>query len=113
MSPWRPLPGTPDDADPRPVADSLARLARRLGAPPPQVLTTVFAQWDAIVGPTVAAHAWPLALADGVLRIGVDQPGWATELRFLGADLLQKLAVAVGDTSIQRVDVKVVGARHQ
>jgi predicted nucleic acid-binding Zn ribbon protein len=113
MSPWRPLPGGPDDRDPRPVADSLGRLAQRLGAPSPQVLTTVFAQWDEIVGPTVAAHAWPLALSDGVLRIGVDQPGWATELRFLGAELLQKLAAAVGEATIQRVDVKVVGARRQ
>jgi len=93
------------------VADSLAGWAHRLGAPSPELLTTVFARWEEIVGPTIADHAWPLTLSRGVLRIGVDQPGWATQLRFLGADLLERLAAAAGGTTIERVEIKVVGER--
>ncbi len=113
MSPWRPLPGESPPPDPRPVADSLPGWARRLGAPPPEVLTTVFARWEQIVGPAIAAHAWPLTLSRGVLKIGVDQPAWATQLRFLGADLLEKLTVAAGEAAIERVEIKVVGTRSE
>ncbi|MDP9074202.1 MAG: DUF721 domain-containing protein, partial [Actinomycetota bacterium] len=84
------------------------RLADRLGAPKPKVLTTVFSRWEEIVGATVAAHAWPLSLSQGVLRIGVDQPAWATQLRFLGPDLMKRLASATGDDAIESVEVKVV-----
>jgi predicted nucleic acid-binding Zn ribbon protein len=111
VTPWRALPG--DEPGPRPVGDSLPRLAHRLGAPPPDVLRTVFARWEEIVGPTVAAHAWPLSLKDGLLRIGVEQPGWATQLTFLGPELLRQLAAATGGTTVSKIDVKVVGKRRE
>lgn len=95
------------------MGDSLAGWARRLGAPPPEVLTTVFARWEQIVGPAIAAHAWPLTLSRGVLKIGVDQPGWATQLRFLGAELVEKLTAAAGEAAIERVEIKVVVQRSQ
>jgi predicted nucleic acid-binding Zn ribbon protein len=108
MSPWRPLPGEEGATDPRPVGDSLPHLARQLGAPAPEVLTTVFGHWDEIVGAAIAAHAWPLSLSRGVLRVGVDQPGWATQLRFLGPDLVKRLAAAAHDDVIETIEVKVV-----
>ena len=111
MSPWKPLPG--DKPEPRPVGDSLPRLARRLGAPPPDVLRTVFAQWEEVVGPTIANHAWPLSLKEGLLRIGVDQPGWATQLTFLGPELLRKVAAATGGSTVSSIEVKVVGKRRE
>ena len=39
---------------PRPVGDSLAGLAKHLGAPPPALLTAVFAQWEDLVGSAIA-----------------------------------------------------------
>ena len=75
---------------PRPVRDSLEGLARRLGAPTASALGAVFSRWEEAVGPTIAAHARPVSLTDGVLVVAVDQPGWATQLRYLSTDLLRQ-----------------------
>ena len=109
MSPWQPLPG--DVPEPRPVSDSLSRLARSLGAPAPTLLTAIFARWEEIVGPAIADHAWPLSIRAGVLRLGVDEPAWATQIGFLGADLVRKVAAATGEETIVGVEVKVVPRR--
>lgn len=105
MSAWKPLPG--EIPDPRPVRDSLPALARSLGAPAPAVLSAVFDRWEEIVGPAIAAESWPVRITDGVLRIGVEQPGWATQLSFLGPDLVRKVAAATGNTAIHKIEVKV------
>ena len=99
-----------DDPDqpPRRLSESLDRLAAGLGAPPASALHTVFVRWPELVGAAVAEHAQPLSLKDGVLTVGVDQPGWATQLRYLGATLLEQLAAAIGDGVITRLEVRVV-----
>src|ERR1700680_2674097 len=101
MSPWRPLsePGgsEPGGSEPRPVSESLDGMASRLGGPKPSVLKAVFAHWEEIVGAAVAVHAQPLSIRDRVLVIGTDQPGWATQLRFLSPDLLRRVAAVAGE----------------
>jgi predicted nucleic acid-binding Zn ribbon protein len=92
---------------PRPVKDSLEHMARRLGAPTASSLGAVFSRWEEAVGPSVAAHTRPLSLADGVLVVAVDQPGWATQLRYLSTDLLQRLADVAGEGVVGRIDIRV------
>jgi predicted nucleic acid-binding Zn ribbon protein len=111
VSPWKPLPG--DAPEPRPVKDFLPALAKSLGAPRPSLLSAVFDRWEEIVGEPIAAHAWPLRIHEGVLRIGVDQPPWATQLTFLGPDLLRKIAAATGEAGIDKVEIKVVPQRQK
>jgi predicted nucleic acid-binding Zn ribbon protein len=110
VSPWRPLPGR-DPEEPKRIGESLTHLASRLGAPAPTTLAAVFDRWEEIVGSTVAAHCWPISLTDGVLAIGVDEPAWASQLRFLGTDLRRQLATAAGDDCVERLEVKVVPKR--
>ncbi len=69
----------------------------------------MFARWEQVVGPEVAAHAEPRSLRDGVLVIAVDQPAWASQLRFLGADLLARIRDATGCADVVEIQVKVVG----
>ena len=92
---------------PRPVKDSLEHLARRLGAPTATSLGAVFSRWEEAVGATVAAHARPVSLSDGVLVVAVDQPGWATQLRYLSNDLLGRLAEVAGEGVVGRIDIRV------
>jgi predicted nucleic acid-binding Zn ribbon protein len=108
VSRWRDLPGHPGEQPPRPVGDSLAGLAERLGAPPPALLTAVFAEWEHLVGPAIAAHATPLSVSRRVLVIGADHPGWATQLRYFSAELLARLAAVAGPGQIERVDIRTV-----
>lgn len=102
---WRPLPG--EGAGPRPVRESLDAFARRLGAPEAGPLAVVFAHWKDIVGEAVAAHARPLSLVRGVLIVAVDQPGWATQLRYLGPRLVERIGEAAGEGLVERLEVRV------
>lgn len=94
---------------PRAVKDGLEHLARRLGAPTATALGAVFSQWEDAVGPAVAAHARPLSLNEGVLVVAVDQPGWATQLRYLSSDLIARISDVAGDGVVTRIDVRVEG----
>lgn len=98
MSRWRPLrePGGPE---PRRLSESLGRY--RTG------LSSVLAAWGDVVGESVAAHAKPVAVRNGALVVEVDDPVWATQLRWLGNDLLARLAERVGSPVADRVEIRV------
>ena len=107
MTRWRPLKPDRSEAEPTRLGDSLDRVAKRLGAPNSRSLGAVFGHWDDIVGPVVAAHARPVSLRDGVLRVEVDEPGWATQLRYLAPDILRRCGEVAGADVVTSVDVKV------
>ncbi|CAN5206392.1 hypothetical protein BH24ACT1_BH24ACT1_04040 [soil metagenome] len=86
---------------------SLDRLSASFGGPPAGVLTAVFASWDDVVGEGVAAHARPRSLRHGVLVVVVDDPAWATQLRWLEADLLTRLATVAGEGVVTEIQVRV------
>ena len=90
MTTWRPAPRTAEEREPLPVATSLDRVSRALGAAPARVLGAVFSHWEQLVGPEIAAHARPTSLRGGVLVVVVDQPAWAAQLRFMATDLLTR-----------------------
>jgi predicted nucleic acid-binding Zn ribbon protein len=101
---WRPL---PDEGQPRPVAASLDAFARRLGAPQAGSLAAVFAHWEDIVGAAVAEHAKPVSLVRGALVVAVDQPGWATQLRYLGGQVVDRIGEVAGPGVVERLEVRV------
>lgn len=109
--PWEPLPG---DAEREPAAldAPLQRLLRGLGAPKPGTMQSVFDAWPDLVGEQIAAHARPAGLRDGVLTVAVPDPAWATQLRFLEADLVRRIADAFGPDEVTRVEVRVRPARR-
>ena len=97
----------PAEREPKRVGESLDRVARRIGAPGARSLGAVFGHWEDVVGASVAAHARPTSLRDGVLRVEVDEPGWATQLRYLAPDILRRCAEVAGPDVVVSVDVKV------
>lgn len=98
--------------EPTPLSSALSDVVRSLGGPATssRSLRTVFGDWEQVVGSQVAAHARPISLDDGLLVVMVDQPGWATQLRFLEADLLARLNEAAGATVVTSVQVRVEGS---
>lgn len=106
MSPrWRPLPG--EVPEPRRVGESLDRVASSLGVTRASTLSGVFASWPDLVGEAVAEHARPRSLRDGVLVVTVDEPAWATQLRWLEADLVARLTEVLGADQVSRIEVRV------
>ena len=106
MTPIAPLPGQPGPG-PRRVAESLDRLATSLGVPSAGVLAALFSTWPELVGDAVAAHSRPRSLRDGELVVAVDEPAWATQLRWLESDLLVRLGEVLGEGVVQSIDVRV------
>jgi predicted nucleic acid-binding Zn ribbon protein len=109
MTTWKPARQSRSEMEPKRVGESLDRVTKRIGAPTSSVLAAVFSRWEAVVGSEVAAHAKPSSLRDGVLVIVVDQPAWATQLKYLSADLLSRIEAATGRSEVSRIHIKVSG----
>jgi predicted nucleic acid-binding Zn ribbon protein len=103
---WRPLPAD-DHRPPVHVASTVERVLRHLGAPSVSALETVFGQWEALVGERVAAHATPVAVADGRLTVRAEDPAWASQLRWLEGDLVARLGQALGPGVVRAIDVRI------
>ena len=66
----------------------------------------VFGRWDEAVGDQVAQHVTPLKLDESVLVVEVDDPAWATQVKFLTPMITERLAT-VANVRIERIDVRV------
>lgn len=107
MSTWRPSGSGGAGDQPRSLAESLNDAARSLGGADASAMNVVFRHWDTVVGPAVAERTEPLSLRSGVLLVGVTEPAWATQLRFLAVDILARLEEAAGHPVADRLEVRV------
>ena len=99
------------DDPPVHVRDSLAEIVRELRDDPTETTSVasmggVFGRWQEAVGVAVAAHVQPVRLDGTRLVVEVDDPAWATQLRFLEATMKSRLAEVAG-ARIDAVDVRV------
>ena len=92
--------------DPQPLNTALDRVLRSLKGGDRQTTVTVFSRWSDLVGESVAAHVRPLKLDGGTLIVEVDDPTWATQMKFLEADLLGRLKES-GGMSVERIEIRV------
>lgn len=97
----------PDRRDPQPLGAATRDLAKSRGWSPRVAEGTVFAQWPTVVGEQIAEHAQPTALREGVLSVSAESTAWATQLRMVQAQLLAKIAAAVGDGVV--TSLKITG----
>jgi predicted nucleic acid-binding Zn ribbon protein len=87
----------PDARDPQPLGRLARDLAKKRGWSAYVAEGTVLGQWPAVVGHQIADHATPTGLNDGVLSVAAESTAWATQLRVMQAQLLAKIAAAVGN----------------
>jgi len=92
------------------LSDELNRLLKNLGSPNIDVVSGVFGLWGEIVGDQVAEHVTPVKLDRGRLLIEVDDPAWATHMKFLERDICTRLSYGTG-TTISGVDIRVKSGR--
>jgi predicted nucleic acid-binding Zn ribbon protein len=96
-----------EDTGPQPLNSSLDAVSRRLGMKDSKGLGRLFSHWEELVGPGIAAHVKPVRLDAEALVVAVDHPAWATQVRHLGDDLLDRVAAEVGVTRPNRVEIRV------
>lgn len=109
--------GPGGDRDPRLLGNVLPRFldslrpaeSRRGPTPSATQVGGVFGRWAEVVGDVVAAHVTPLKIDGTVLVVQVDEPAWATQLKFLEEGLLERLAQVAG-ARLERLEIRVAGA---
>ena len=95
-------------SEPVPLSTSLDAVVRGLrgGVGDARSMGSLFSRWSDAVGEVVAAHARPIKLDGDRLLVEVDEPGWATQLRFLEADVIERLRSVAG-FQVARFDIRV------
>ena len=95
------------DDEPVRLADALAAVGSELGLPPGNAHGDLDAHWHEVVGDDVAAHARLVSVRDGVLTVAVDDPIWATQLRYLETAVLERATAVVGVGLVTSLRVRV------
>lgn len=96
----------PDERDPLRLDRLLSRLVAEHGWAADVAVHGVFSRWDDIVGAQLAEHCRPEQFVDGRLVVRADSTAWASQVRLLVPQLLSRLAAALGEGTVQRIDVR-------
>ena len=113
MSPrWHGLPGEDEYPDAKPpgpvpagVAGVLGELARRKGWLRRLEGARIHEAWAEIAGEQLARHTEPVRLHGGVLVLRAESAGWATQVRYLTAELVARADAVLGAGTVQQVTV--------
>lgn len=101
--------------EPRALGELLGSMTSRLGIASPRVIADIFEGWATLVGEPLAVHVRPVGIRDGVLHLEADEPGWASQMRYLQADVLrlvnERLAVPGDNAAVTAISVRVKGSR--
>ena len=96
----------PDARDPQSFSAATRDLAQSRGWSKQVAEGSVLGQWATVVGDQIADHAIPTSLRDGVLTVSAESTAWATQLRMVQAQLLAKIAAAVGDVVVTTMKIQ-------
>ena len=94
-------------SEPVSIGDAAALVGNELGLAEPLSFTRLIDAWSDIVGDAIAQHSRPRGVRNGVLEIVVDAPAWATQLRYLEADLVERASQLVGPGVVSAVRISV------
>jgi len=92
--------------DPVPLSSALDDVVRSLRGPSRESVGGLFGRWDEAVGDQVAQHVTPLKLDEGLLVVEVDDPAWATQVKFLTPMITERLQ-QVANVRVERIEVRV------
>jgi len=94
---------------PQTVGTGVERVLKHLNAPKADVVESVFADWERLVGEVIAKHTRPQRITNGVLFLEVDDPAWASEMEWMSEELLRRIST-MADT-LEITEISVVLAR--
>lgn len=103
-----------DPIDAGPLTDMsslLDRVVRGMGAPGTDAVDLVFNRWEEVVGTVLASRTRPAGLEGGRLVLVADDPAVVSHVRWLEADLIERLDGLLGVGRVTGVDVRVSRSR--
>lgn len=95
------------DDEPKQLTWAVERLLQTMRAPSTDVLKAVFLQWAEIVGEDVARHTQPQVIDGATLVVVATDPTWASQLRWLEAQLIERIREVSGSDRVGAIKVKV------
>ncbi|UKJ66026.1 DUF721 domain-containing protein [Cellulosimicrobium cellulans] len=95
----------PGGRDPQLLGDVVAHLLRERDWVADVSVGGVVGRWREVVGDQVADHCEPETFEDKVLVVRADSTAWATQVRLLTPQLLERLAREVGEGVVETVTV--------
>ncbi len=106
------MPGEP--GEPVTIGEAVAMVGRQMGLAEPKAFVAVTEAWTELVGESIAEHSRVRSIRDGLLDVGVDSPAWATPLRYLETDLVERASRLLGPGVVTalRVSVDAPGAER-
>jgi len=93
--------------EPVSIGDAAALVGDELGLAEPRSFTRLVDSWNDVVGDAIAQHSRPRGVRNGVLEVAVDAPAWATPLRYLEADLVDRASRLLGPGVVSAVRISV------
>jgi predicted nucleic acid-binding Zn ribbon protein len=93
--------------EPVPLSDALAKVGAEFGLAPGDAHGTLDTRWREVMGDDVAAHARLVSVRDGTLTVAVDDPIWATQLRYLETVVVTRATALLGPGVVTRMRVRV------
>jgi len=63
--------------------------------------------WESVVGKTIANDARPWRIKGKELEIHVSSSVWLHQLNYMKADMIKKLNAHLGDSTIERIRLKI------
>lgn len=90
---------------PAPLSETLSGLAQRRGWGERLEEARVHEVWEAAAGPELARSVRPVRLHGGVLVIEATSAAWATQVRYLAADLARRVNEELGAERVRQVRV--------
>lgn len=88
-----------------PLGSALERVIGDLGSR--SSMLELHGQWPAIVGSAISEHCRPRKLDADRLIVEVDHPGWATEIRYLERQILERLAEVLPELGVTTLSISV------
>jgi predicted nucleic acid-binding Zn ribbon protein len=70
-------------------------------------LAEIFDLWSAAVGDGIAANAQPAAFKGRLLVVHVNSSAWLHQLRFLKADIIEKVNAALGKSLVDEIQFRI------
>ncbi len=93
--------------EPIELADALERVLGSLGAPPADLLSTVFHRWEEVVGAEVARHCRPVSVEGDRLVIVASDSMWASEVRWLAERVVERVNELSSTDRLKSIAVRV------
>ncbi|MFC3300829.1 DUF721 domain-containing protein [Arthrobacter agilis] len=91
--------------DPEGVGNVFSRMLADRGWKSPVAVGSVLARWGEIVGAEIAAHCVPESFDSDTVLVRCDSTAWATQLRLVTPQVLQRFEAELGPGVVTRLSV--------